>query len=154
MKLSSFEVWRCLCGGHNPRRQPKCLSCGLASPLYSATPLLHGGENESKESQLHTKIITYCQSRKWIAFHGSMAHRSFRTLGEPDLTILADKGHFYLVELKSAKGKLKPDQAAIAHQAGLLGHIVHIIRNYKSFVELVEGLHNPMTEFKSGDSEI
>ena len=46
--------------------------------------------------------------RGWIALHGSMAERTGRTLGEPDLVILADGGRVLFVECKSRRGKLSP----------------------------------------------
>lgn len=50
-----------------------------------------------KESELHEQILAECARRRWIVFHGSMAHRTFRTPGEPDFVILANQG-FQCVE--------------------------------------------------------
>jgi len=92
----------------------------------------------SKESELHKAIIDECKRRGWIAFHGSMAHQTFRTEGEFDFTILADGGRVLLVECKTKTGKLSPEQAAIHHWAKKLGHQPHVVRSFNEFVELCQ----------------
>lgn len=85
------------------------------------------------EAKLHDQILAECARRGWIAFHGSMAHRTFRTPGEPDMVVVADNSRFFLVECKSTKGKLSPDQLAIAAWANKLGHTVHVVRSMEEF---------------------
>lgn len=91
----------------------------------------------SKEAELHRQILDECKRRGWIAFHGSMAHRTFRTPGEPDLLLLLPKGRFLMVELKTKTGKLSPDQQAIHAWAAQLDHTVHILRSMEEFLKLV-----------------
>lgn len=93
---------------------------------------------EKKESDLHDKIVTYCKSRHWIVFHGSMAHKSMRTLGEPDFTILADQGRVFFVECKTKTGKLSIEQLGIQLAAKILGHTVHAVRSLREFTEILE----------------
>src|SRR5688572_5875057 len=66
------------------------------------------------ESLLHNRIIAECKRRGWIYFHGSMALATARTVGEPDFTILADNGRFFLIECKSRTGKLSPEQLGMS----------------------------------------
>ena len=40
------------------------------------------------ESDLHDFILQDCAAQGWLALHGSMAHRTYRTPGEPDFIIL------------------------------------------------------------------
>jgi hypothetical protein len=94
-------------------------------------PLSGGGV--SKESELHADIVDECKRRGWIAFHGSMAHQTFRTLGEPDFVILSDDGRVLLVECKTATGKLSPEQIAIHAWAAKLGHQVLVVRSMADF---------------------
>jgi hypothetical protein len=91
----------------------------------------------SKESLLHEEILAECRRRQWIAFHGSMAHKTFRTEGEPDFVILADGGKMFLVEAKTATGKLSPAQLGIHAWAKKLGHEVHVVRSISEFLNLI-----------------
>jgi hypothetical protein len=94
----------------------------------------YDGEGASKESELHSQILTECKRRGWIAFHGSMAHSTFRTKGEPDFVILGDSGLVLLIEAKTSKGKLSPDQLAIKAWANRLGHEIHVVRSLVEFL--------------------
>ena len=67
-----------------------------------------------------------------------MAHKTFRTLGEPDFVILQDGGRFLLVEAKTAKGKLTTEQRAFAMMAELLGHRVNVVRSLCQFLAICE----------------
>ena len=91
----------------------------------------------SQERTIHDEIFDECRARRWIAFHGSMAARTHRTEGEPDFTILADHGRFFLIECKSRTGKRSPSQNAIAIHATKLGHTVHIVRTLEEFRAIV-----------------
>lgn len=99
-----------------------------------------------KEAELHSQIIGECKVRGWIAFHGSMAHQTHRTPGEPDFVILAPGGRTYLIECKAGRGKLSTDQRAIAAWAAKLGHTVHVVRSIKDFLSVLEPTDNPPKE--------
>lgn len=90
------------------------------------------------EDELHYQIIDYCKSKGWLYLHGSMAHKTFRTLGEPDFVIVADRARFFLVECKANGGKLSTDQLGFAMHAQKLGHEVHLVRSYEQFLEVVQ----------------
>ena len=72
---------------------------------------------ECREASLHNFILEEVGRRGWLAFHGSMAHRTHRSVGEPDFQILTGWGGLLLLEVKSARGKLRPEQLALAHHA-------------------------------------
>lgn len=91
----------------------------------------------SDEALLHNQIISECKRRGWIAFHGSMAHSTFRTEGEPDFVILADGGKVFLIECKTAKGKLSPAQLGIKAWAKRLGSEIHVCRSFADFLDVV-----------------
>jgi hypothetical protein len=98
------------------------------------------------EDVLHYAILDECARRGWLAFHGSMAHRTHRTTGEPDFVILVAGGRLLLVEAKSRQGKLSPiQQARIAH-ARKLGHVIHVVRSQKQFRELANRHENQSQE--------
>lgn len=89
------------------------------------------------EAQLHEQILAEIRRRGWIALHGSMAHRTFRTPGEWDVTVVADSGRVLFVEMKTASGKLSTDQQAIHAWARKLGHTVHVVRSLEEFIALL-----------------
>lgn len=93
--------------------------------------------DSKKESDLHKKIIEYCKGRRWIYFHGSMAHRTHSTLGQPDFTVLANNGRVFFIECKTRTGKLSNEQRGLQLAADMLGHKIHIVRSFKEFVQLV-----------------
>lgn len=95
------------------------------------------------EADLHNDILAECRRRGWIPFHGSMAHSTFRTPGEPDFVILADGGRLLLVECKTKTGKLSADQQAIAAWARKLGFQIHIVRSFAAFLTLANHENTP-----------
>ncbi len=99
------------------------------------------------EAALHWAILEHARSRGWIALYGSMAHRTHRTIGEPDFVILADRGRVLLVETKRPGSKLSCEQAALHAWAERLGHAVHVVRTLAEFV----GLSAPAPESVPAD---
>jgi hypothetical protein len=91
-----------------------------------------------RERDLHAAILDDCARRGWLAFHGSTAHRTYRTVGEPDFVILRDDGRTLLIECKSRVGKLTSEQLATQAWAAKLGHTVHVVRSMGEFLEVVK----------------
>lgn len=105
----------------------------LGTPEVETDP----GEPSKSEKALHAQILAYCQVNGWLVLHGSMAHRTRRTEGEPDFTVLLP-GRVLFVEAKTGKGKLSPAQVAFAAKAEALGHKVHVARGFIPFRNLTE----------------
>ena len=97
------------------------------------------GEPVDVESDLHESIRKELAARGWIGFHGSMAHRSRRTVGEPDWIILGDTEQFWMIECKTKTGKLSPAQEGLRAWARKLGHEVHVVRSMAEFLLVIEG---------------
>lgn len=93
--------------------------------------------SDQSEEDLHNEILSECKNRGWIALHGSMAHRTFRTEGEPDFVILADNGQVFFVEAKTKIGKLSMQQQGLIRWAALLGHQICIARSIEEFRAIV-----------------
>lgn len=110
------------------------------------------GAPVTQENSLHDDIFDECTRRGWVAFHGSMAARTHRTLGEPDFIILADGGRTLLIECKSAKGKLSPDQQAIRVHADHLGHTIHVVRSFAEFLDVIRTAHRPQLDASPAES--
>lgn len=92
------------------------------------------------EAFLHTQITEHCRAKGWLAFHGSMAHKTFRVPGEPDYVLLLPEGKTLLVECKTRTGKLSVDQLGIQAWAEKLGHKVYVVRSYDEFIELTKSV--------------
>lgn len=90
------------------------------------------------EKEIHRLILLECNRRGFLALHGSMAHRTFRTIGEPDITILMPAGRVLFVEAKTRSGRISEEQEAFARRAQLLGHTVHIVRSFEEFIQLLK----------------
>jgi hypothetical protein len=89
------------------------------------------------ERDLHEQILAECRSRGWIAIHSRMDRPATVAIGSPDFVILADRGRVFIIEAKSAKGKLTKEQAALRCWAEKLGHTIHLMRSYEEFVMLL-----------------
>lgn len=105
-----------------------------------------------QEDKLHTEIIQECKRRGWIYLHGSMAHRTKRSPGEPDFVILGSvqtqwvdgtgkswEPRVWFIECKSKRGKRSMDQLAMAAHASKLGHTIHVIQSFSEFLGIVDG---------------
>lgn len=93
-----------------------------------------------KEKDLHHQILDHCKRNNWLAFHGSMAHSTTRTLGEPDFVILMPAGRLLMVECKTRTGKLTIEQVGIQRWAEMLGHTIYVVRSYEDFLSVVNDL--------------
>ncbi len=94
-------------------------------------------DSVESEADLQRDIATYCRQRGWIADRGSMAHRTFRQIGEPDFCIWADRGRVFSIECKARLGKLTTEQLARQMMMERLGHKVHVVRSMREFLEIV-----------------
>lgn len=130
--MSTFRNWtQADAEAHNAR------VCGhFKSELEYRKP--NGETYLVREFELHAQILDECTRRGWICFHGSMAHKTKRVLGEPDFQILADGGRLLLIEAKTRRGKLSHEQAAMQAWARKLGHTIHVVRSFSEFLEVAK----------------
>lgn len=124
---------------HNARvKRENRIETDFATVVLSGkTEVLPMFEPCRDESDLHRDILDACKRRGWIALHGSMAQATARTPGEWDFVILADRGRVFLIECKSATGKLSPEQYAMHHWASNLGHSPAVVRSLEEFEAMV-----------------
>lgn len=97
------------------------------------------------EEDLHDMIISWCRRQDpQIPYgHGSMAHKTKRTAGEPDFYLLMPGGRLLMVECKTETGELSDDQKQFAASAVRVGHKVHLVRNYPEFLKIVSNFATP-----------
>lgn len=98
------------------------------------TKVAINSDGVDEEGELHAAILEECARRDWLVFHGSMAHKTYRTEGENDFHVLADSGHIFLVEAKSKHGKLSVKQKGVIAWAKKLGHTIHVVSSIDDFI--------------------
>ena len=91
------------------------------------------------ESQLHREIVQECAHRGWMALHGSMAHKTFRVIGEPDFQILADKGRTFYLECKKKGSKPTKEQQLFLAWARKLGHVAEVVYSVGQVRDIFDG---------------
>lgn len=109
-----------------------------AKPLLEPRDLMFSGEqiaDQEPESKLQASIQKWAVSKGFPYFHDRS--RKKNTPGWPDLTIIMPKGIVLFLELKSAKGVMRPDQQHIRQQMVFLGHHHYIVKSYKSFLKII-----------------
>lgn len=95
-------------------------------------------ESVEDESDLHCGIIAECKRRTWICLHGSMAHRSHRTVGEPDCIVIADRGRVFFLECKRKGGKPTKEQSAMIAWLTHLGASAHVVYSMAEVVAIFD----------------
>lgn len=94
------------------------------------------------ESDLHDDIKGECRLRGWIPFSGSMAHKTKRTVGEPDFIIATDDGRTLYVECKTRTGKITPAQQATLHWLLHNKQIAFVVTSIEEFRRIINDTHS------------
>ena len=92
--------------------------------------------DQGKESRLQAKIEQWARDKGFPFFHDRS--RKKNTPGWPDLTIAMPEGVVLFLELKSAKGVLRKEQAEIRQQMIYLGHHHFVVKSYKGFLSIIQ----------------
>lgn len=120
---------------YNARRLSKANAGGATLKPSGAPP--------RRERELHRQIFAECNRRALVLFHGSMAHKTRRTVGEPDFVILLPMGRMLLVECKTSTGTLSDEQKDMQIRAALLGHRIHVVRSFTEFYSILRMALHP-----------
>jgi len=91
--------------------------------------------DEGRESKLQAKIESWARERGYPFFHDRSRRKN--KAGWPDLTICLTGGIVLFLELKSAKGILRPEQKHIRQQMLYLGHHHFVVKSYKGFLSII-----------------
>ena len=103
----------------------------------SGVRMSHATGPAQREAELHEQIRQDVANRGWIGLHGSMAHKTYRTVGEWDWVILADRGRLFLIEVKTTTGKLTAEQLGMKVWAEKLGHGADVVRTFEEYLTVV-----------------
>lgn len=110
-------------------------------PLLGHSRDIVGKDNriadQGKESDLQAKIERYCRQSGFYFFHDRSREQNSK--GFPDLVIALPAGRVVWMELKSAKGRLRPEQKQVRLMLMALGHEWHEVRSYRQFIGIVNG---------------
>lgn len=112
----------------------------LNPDVYAPDPWESGKSSDAgRESILHDKIISWCRSQHPMVpyIHARMDQKSTVGEGVPDFAVCY-AGKTILVECKARDGKLSEAQRDWVHLASLQGVIVHIVRSFEEFLEVVK----------------
>jgi hypothetical protein len=101
---------------------------------------LAGEADSGRESKLQSKAIKWANDKGYPVFHDRSRKKNIP--GWPDLTICLPKGITLFLELKSAKGVLRKEQAEIRQQMMYLGHHYFIVKSFKQFLLIVTELYH------------
>ena len=119
----------------------------LKPSAANPTPTDNEVADEGPESQLQKKIEQYCRDNGLPFFHDRS--RKKNTPGWPDLTICLSKGVVLFLELKAAKGVMKPPQKRIRQQMVFLGHQHFVIKSHRKFLKIINK-HNALDDILKG----
>lgn len=97
-----------------------------------------GGLSRKPDGGLQAKIASECKDRGWLINQSRSWCKTRSTIGWPDFDILADQGVHLLVECKTAKGKLTPEQTGLILQAKKLGHRIHVVRSIRDWEDVLK----------------
>jgi len=98
-----------------------------APPLQAVLTLDAGAECWRTERELLRAVLKWLRAQGCLVLHlyGFFVSQS----GWPDVIALCPAGRLLLVELKTAKGTLRPCQAEFMRRAAVLGHDVIVARS-------------------------
>ena len=96
--------------------------------------------DKGPEANLQKKIKDYCEEHGYLCLNYWKSKKVWKLPGYipgwPDQTIFTYK-RVVLLELKAAKGVLRPKQKEIHQILRALGHEVHQVKSYKRFLEIM-----------------
>lgn len=116
-------------GSYSP---PSAVAKGLVRAAMVVTA------REQSERELHEQILAMCRSKGWPVVHSRMDVPSTSGVGTPDFVIALPIGRTVWVEAKTAKGKLRPEQAAWLAALRAKGHRAGVVRSIEEFVMMTE----------------
>jgi len=107
-----------------------------SDPTETQVPLIPGIEDEE---DIHNLIISWARRQEPPVPYGRarMDRKSTYTKGFADFILIISANCFLLIECKTEDGKLDEDQIKFAAACQARGVMVHIIRDYPAFIELV-----------------
>ena len=111
---------------------------GSYSPPSAIAKGLVRGTPATNEGQLHDEILAWCRSKGFPVVHSRMDRPATSGIGTPDFVVALPKGQTVWVEAKTAKGKLRPEQAAWIAALRHHGHQAHVVRSFAEFLHLTQ----------------
>ena len=93
-----------------------------------------------RESDLHRQVQDWLDAHGWVYIHSRMDRKSTTSEGSPDFVIGCPNGRTLWLELKSRRGKIRPEQRYWEVQLRRLGHIHSFIRCMNDFLQISESM--------------
>jgi hypothetical protein len=95
-----------------------------------------------READIHRRILAYCRGLGWVVHHSRMDVPATCGVGSPDFVVALPGDRTLWVEVKTAKGKVRPEQAAWIRRLQNLGHKAGVVRSLQEFVEMAKEVMN------------
>ena len=97
------------------------------------------------EADLVGKCLKHCKDHGFImqAFRQSVKAKGFLIPGWPDACLICRDQRVAWIEFKSSTGRFDPLQKEIRLKFSFMGHPVHKIKSFKSFLILLSTLELP-----------
>jgi VRR-NUC domain len=90
-----------------------------------------------RESKLHEQTVQELRRRRVYFVHSRMDRPSTNNVGTPDFIVAMPNGKTLWLELKTATGKLSPEQQTAQHLLKTACHEHHIVRSYKQLLDVL-----------------
>lgn len=87
------------------------------------------------ESNLQSKIMAWAKERGYPCFHDWSIKKN--ESGWPDIFLYLPGGRHVLIELKSKRGKLRPEQKQLRLKFVYLKHEYYKVKSWKHFLAIV-----------------
>ena len=95
----------------------------------------------NKQLKIQKEIIDYCKLRGAIVFRMNAGSAKYNIKlapkGTPDLLVVMESRSFW-IEIKTPKGKVKPDQEKMHTDLREKGQRVYVCRSVEELIEVIE----------------
>ena len=94
------------------------------------------------ESELQSVIKAFCKQKGWpcLSFPQTPDVKKFLIAGYADMVLSLPLGITLYLEIKARKGIWREKQQLMGMQWNQLGHQYHVVRSFKRFLQIVEGI--------------
>jgi hypothetical protein len=98
--------------------------------------------DEGPEAELQSRIKAHCKQKGWpcLSFPQTPDVKKFLPAGYADMVLSLPVGITLYLETKARKGIWREKQQLMGMQWNQLGHQYHVVRSFKRFLEIVEGI--------------
>jgi hypothetical protein len=102
---------------------------------------IHSKQDYRAEIEIHNQIKAYLSRNNIRYLYASPNKRSTLPVGFPDITILLIGGRMLFLEVKTANGKLSPEQIDWQTYLTSIDHLHYVVRSYDEAIAIIKNYH-------------